>query len=87
MMWREWDSFCRGINEPSQNYFRCSPSGITLLHLFDRRRFPTKGFIGIVERAKHSIEQAEKNSFDPSVGPLVALHETAKIVQVDIPVP
>ena len=31
-MWREGDSFPRGINEPSQNYFGCSLRGITLFH-------------------------------------------------------
>ena len=84
-MWQERDSFRRGINEPSQNYFGCSPSGTTLLHPFDRRRFLPKGSICIVEGAKHLIEQAEKDAFDPLAGPLVALQGTAKIVYVDIP--
>ena len=55
--------------------------------IFYRRRFLSKGCIGIVEWAKHSIEGAEKDLFDPSAGPLVALHETAKIVHVNIPIP
>ena len=32
VMWRERDSFRSGVNEPSQNYFGCSPRGITLIH-------------------------------------------------------
>ena len=85
-MWWECDGFCSGINEPSQNYFGYSPRGITLL-FFNRRRFLPKCCIGIVKWAKHSIEQAENDMFDPLAGPLDALHETTKIVHVDIPVP
>ena len=86
-VWQECNSFRSGINEPSQDDFECSPCGVPLLHLLDRRRFLAKGGIVIGERAKFDIEQAEKDVFDPSEGQLVALHETTKIVYVDIPVP
>ena len=55
--------------------------------IFDKRRFLPKGSIGIIKRAKHSSKQAEKDVFDPSTGPLVALHDTPKVAHVDITVP
>ena len=57
-MQREFDRFCDGVNESSQDDLGCSPRGITLLHFFNRRGFLAKGYIVIVEWAKHSIEQA-----------------------------
>ena len=86
MRW-EHDSFCRSINEPPQDYFECSPRGIALFHFLDRSyRFLTKCGIVIVKRPKRAIEQAEKNLFDPTSGPYIALYEPAKIVHVNIPV-
>ena len=87
VMRQECDSFCSGINEPSQNYLGYSPRQITLLHFFDRQGFLAKGCIVIIKWAKDFIERAEKDSFDPSASPSVSLHETTKIVHVDIPIP
>ena len=85
MRW-ERASFCRSTNEPPQDDFGCSSRGIALLHFLDRCGFLKKGAIVIAKRPKHAIEQAEKNSFDPTSGPYIALYEPTKIVQVDIPV-
>ena len=40
----------------------------------------------IVERPKHMIERSEKNSFDPSAGPCIALDEPTEIVHVNVPI-
>ena len=85
MRW-ERDSFCRGINEPPQDDFGCSPRGIALFHFLDRCGFLTKGCIEIVKRLKHAIEQAEKNPFDPTSGLSIALYKPAKVIHVNIPV-
>ena len=46
--------------------------------IFYRRGFLLKGCIVIVKWAKHSIEQAEKDVFDPLTSPSVSLNETTK---------
>ena len=67
--------------------FACSPRGVPLFYFLDRRGLLAKGGFVIVKWAKHAIEQAETDVFDPLAGPSVALHKTAEIVHVNIPVP
>ena len=85
-MWWERDGFRRSINEPPQDDFGCSQSGIALLHFLERSELLTKSSIVIVKRSKHSIKRAEKNAFYPSTCPYIALDEPAKVVRVNVPV-
>ena len=46
----------------------------------------TKFVIVFVERPKHVIKRSEKNYFDPSAGPYIALDKPAEIVHLNDPV-
>ena len=85
MRW-ECDSFGHSINESPQYDFGCSPRGIALFQFLDRCGFLTKVIIMFVKRPKHAIERSEKNSFDPSAGPYIALDEPTEIVHVNVPI-
>ena len=54
-MRQEFNSFCGGVNETSQNYLGCSSRYITLLHLLERSGFLSKGHIVIIEWVENVI--------------------------------